>query len=76
LQQADPEPSPAETLPLRETIAEFRAGLTEGERPVVLLRLEGRSVAEAAEQLGCSEPTVLHGLAGVRARVTGLLAPE
>jgi RNA polymerase sigma-70 factor (ECF subfamily) len=71
-QPADPSPSPAEALLLHETVEELLAGLTERERSVVVMRLQGWTVVEVAEQLRCSERTVLRHLEAVRARLAAL----
>src|SRR5262249_35987505 len=69
-QPADPAPTPAEALLLAETMQEMLDTLTERERPAVLLRLQGFAVAEIADQLQCSERTVLRHLEAVRGRLT------
>ena len=63
---ADPSPTPAEAVLLRETLEEILQGLSERQRPVVLLRLQGYSIAEIAEQLLCSERTILRHLEAAR----------
>jgi RNA polymerase sigma-70 factor (ECF subfamily) len=75
-QPADPAPSPAEALVLQETVQELLARLTEREKAVVLLRLEGWSVAEIAERLCCSERTVLRYLETVRGRLAAQAETE
>jgi RNA polymerase sigma-70 factor (ECF subfamily) len=63
---ADPSPTPAEAVLLRETLEEMLQRLSERQRPVVLLRLQGYSIAEIAEQLRCSERTILRHLEAAR----------
>ncbi|MBN9121330.1 MAG: RNA polymerase subunit sigma-24 [Planctomycetes bacterium] len=71
---ADRAPTPEEAVLLEETLDRVLAGLTERERPVVLLRLQGHEVAEIARQIPCSERTVHRVLAGVRDRLEALSA--
>jgi RNA polymerase sigma-70 factor (ECF subfamily) len=66
---ADPAPSPSEAAMLAETLQQVLAGLTERERPVVLLRLQGYTIAEVSRQLGCTERTVGRILKQVRDRL-------
>jgi RNA polymerase sigma-70 factor (ECF subfamily) len=75
-QPVDPAPSPAEALVLQETLQELLARLTERERDVVLLRLEGWTVVEVADRLRCSERTVLRHLEAVRGRLAAQAEAE
>jgi RNA polymerase sigma-70 factor (ECF subfamily) len=65
----DPAPSPSEAAMLAETLQQVLAGLTERERPVVLLRLRGYTLAEVSRQVGCTERTVGRILKHVRDRL-------
>lgn len=70
-QPPDRTPSPDEAAVFAETLERVLAGLSERERPVVLLRLEGYEVAEIAGRVGCSERTAHRVLATVRERLRG-----
>lgn len=62
------EPSPAEAMALTETVEGLLRGLDERERQVATLHLQGYSVPEIGEQVGCSERTVHRLLAHLRKR--------
>jgi RNA polymerase sigma-70 factor (ECF subfamily) len=72
----DPAPTPAEALLLADTLREVLDNLTERERPVVVLRLQGLLVAEIAAELRCSERTVLRHLDAVRSRLKQQVASD
>jgi RNA polymerase sigma-70 factor (ECF subfamily) len=72
----DPAPTPAEALLLADTLRDVLDNLTERERPVVVLRLQGLSVAEIAAELRCSQRTVLRHLHGVRSRLKQQVASD
>jgi RNA polymerase sigma-70 factor, ECF subfamily len=73
---AGPSPSPAEGLLLTETLQQVLADLKERDRPAVVLRLQGFSVAEISEQLRCTERTVQRILERVRAHLEVLAAAD
>lgn len=63
---ADPAPSPEEATLLAETVGQVLAGLTDRERSIVTLRLQGYSITEVAELAATSERSVHRILAHVR----------
>jgi RNA polymerase sigma-70 factor (ECF subfamily) len=69
---ADPAPTPTEAALLADTLREVLDNLSERERPVVLLRLQGFGITEIAEQVGRSERTVHRVLESVRAHLERL----
>ena len=58
LQAPGREPAPDEALLLAETVEELLAGLSEGERAIVELTLQGYSTPEICQQLGRAERSV------------------
>jgi RNA polymerase sigma-70 factor (ECF subfamily) len=62
------EPTPVEAAALAEQLAELMAELTEREREMLALRLEGYTTAEIAEQVGRTERTVQRLLRGIGER--------
>lgn len=68
----DPTPTPAEATLLAETLGVMLADLTERERTVVVLRLQGYSIIEIAEKASSSERSVHRILAAVRSRLEHL----
>jgi RNA polymerase sigma-70 factor (ECF subfamily) len=74
LEPADRSPSPSEVAAFRETLGLVLDGLTERERAVVELRLQGHTVPEVADRVGASERSVHRLLAGVRARLASAAA--
>jgi len=54
----DRQPSPEEALLLAETVEELLAGLSEGERAIVELTLQGYSTQDICQQLGRAERSV------------------
>jgi DNA-directed RNA polymerase specialized sigma24 family protein len=65
----DDEPTPAEAALLTEMIEHLMRGLSERERAVLTLELQGYTLAEISSRLGCAERTVNR----VLERVKGLL---
>jgi len=68
---ASPEPTPAEAVLLAETLEQALSGLKETHREIVLRRLQGCTIEEVSNQLGCSERTVHRVLEQVRERLAG-----
>lgn len=66
------EPTPDEAAVLAETVAQTLAALTEEERPILELRLQGFTAPEIGERLGRSEHTVNWVLKRVRKRLQHL----
>ena len=66
------EPTPEEAAVLAETVAQVLGALTEGERPILELRLQGFTAPEIGERLGRSEHTVNWVLKRVRKRLQHL----
>jgi RNA polymerase sigma-70 factor (ECF subfamily) len=64
----DREPDPAEAVQLTDEVEALLRGLTERDRAVVALRLEGCTPAETARQLGVPECTVFRVLDRVKRR--------
>jgi RNA polymerase sigma-70 factor (ECF subfamily) len=71
---ADTAPTPEEAVLLEETLDRVLAGLTERDRPVVFLRLQGYEVGEIAARVDRSERTVHRLLSDVRDRLEALAA--
>ena len=65
-------PTPSEALIFEETLAQLLTGLKDRERTIVLLRLQGHSISEVAEQAEASERSVHRILAGVRIKLESL----
>jgi RNA polymerase sigma-70 factor (ECF subfamily) len=65
-------PSPDEAAAFEETLGQVLGGLKERERAMVVLRLEGHTIPEVAEQAKASERSVHRVLAGVRERLVAL----
>jgi len=63
------EPTPLEAALLRETVEQLFADLSEQERPVIELSLQGYSTAEISERLGQPERTVRRVRERVRHRL-------
>jgi RNA polymerase sigma factor (sigma-70 family) len=63
---AAPEPTPAEAVLLAETVQQVLNGVRADQRPIVLLRLQGFTVREISDQVGCTERTVERALETVR----------
>jgi RNA polymerase sigma-70 factor (ECF subfamily) len=72
----DPAPTPAEALLLAETLREVLDSLTERERHVAVLRLQGLPVAQIAAELRCAERTVARHLDAVRSRLKAQVAAD
>lgn len=70
------EPSPEEAVALTETVDRFLAGLSERERQVAVLRLQGFTVPEISAQVGRTEFTVEGILKKVRKRLHDVLDKE
>ncbi|MBV9122276.1 MAG: sigma-70 family RNA polymerase sigma factor [Planctomycetes bacterium] len=70
----DHEPTPAEAAVLDELVEELMHGLSDKERPILGLRLQGYSVGEIAAQVGRTERTVQRVLQRLRQRVERLYA--
>ena len=72
---ASPQPDPAEQLTERTAVLDALRTLPEDQRhALVLVDMEGYSVAEAAELLGCAVGTVKSRCARARARLLPALA--
>jgi RNA polymerase sigma-70 factor (ECF subfamily) len=71
-----PEPQPDEAAMLAETVRQFLGGLSERERQVVELRLQGYTAAEISVRVGRTEYTVQGILKSVRKRLRPLLQDE
>ena len=67
------EPSPVEVLLLEETAAGMVRGLTDEERQVVRLRLEGYDVREISERINCPYDRVWRTLRLVKERLRRML---
>lgn len=65
----DPSPTAEEAAMLEETVRQLLSNLTDRERTVVLLRLEGHSIIEVAERAAASERSVHRILANLRSRL-------
>ena len=63
------EPTPLEAALLRETVEQLFADLSEQERPVIELSLQGYSTAEISERLGQPERTVRRVRERIRKRL-------
>lgn len=70
------EPSPEEAAALAETVECLLRGLDERERQVTALHLQGYSIPEIGDQVGCSERTVHRLLAYVRKRARRMCDAE
>jgi RNA polymerase sigma factor (sigma-70 family) len=69
-------PTPAEVVEFTDQLQHLLAGLSDEERQMVQLRIEGRQQAEIAEELGCSERTVRRLFSGVKTRWEQMLGDE
>jgi RNA polymerase sigma-70 factor (ECF subfamily) len=63
------EPTPVETTLLAETVERLLDGLEADQQQIVMLSLDGKPVAEVAEQLGMTRRRVQRVLQGVRQRL-------
>jgi RNA polymerase sigma-70 factor (ECF subfamily) len=63
------EPTPSEAAMLNETVAELLVGLSERDRQIVEMSLQGYSVAEMSVEAGCAQRTVQRLLARVKQRL-------
>ncbi len=68
------EPTPLEAAILAETVQELMQELDERGRQVLVLSLQGSSVAEVSAQLGCTERTVYRTLKYVKGRLEEMRA--
>jgi RNA polymerase sigma factor (sigma-70 family) len=73
---ADREPTPAETAVLVETVELLLRGMSERDRQIVELRLQGYRSVEIAAQVGCTERSVQRVLERVRSRLERFQASE
>lgn len=64
------EPSPAEAACLQDTLENLMAGLSQRQRDIVVLRLQGYSIEEISERIDRTQRTVLRALAQVRAKLS------
>jgi RNA polymerase sigma factor (sigma-70 family) len=69
-------PTPAEVVEFTDQLQHLLSGLSDEERQMVQLRIEGRQQAEIAEELGCSERTVRRLFSGVKTRWEQMLGDE
>jgi RNA polymerase sigma-70 factor (ECF subfamily) len=69
LEAIDREPAPEEAVALAETVEQVLHGLEENERRIVVLSLEGRTVAEVSAELSCTDSKVYRVLRHVRRRL-------
>ena len=63
------EPTPAEAAMLTEVVEELLRGLDESERPILVLELQGHSLADISSQVGRTERTVQRVLRRMRQRL-------
>jgi RNA polymerase sigma-70 factor (ECF subfamily) len=66
------EPTPAEAAMLTETVEELLRELSERDRRILVLSLEGCPVAEISGQVGCTERTVYRVLDFIRGRLEAM----
>jgi RNA polymerase sigma factor (sigma-70 family) len=69
-------PTPAEVVEFTDQLQHLLSGLSDEERQMVQLRIEGRQQAEIAGELGCSERTVRRLFSGVKTRWEQMLGDE
>lgn len=69
----DREPTPQESAMLSECIEQLLTGLTEKEKEIVVLRLQGHTIPEISEHLQITERTIHRKLAAVRERLGQLI---
>jgi len=72
----DDEPTPEEAAILAETVEQVMRGLEDRERNMVLLSLQGYTVAEISDQVGRTRRTVQRVLERVRHRLERLQAQD
>jgi len=65
----DTDPSPSEAAALAETVEELHRGLTERDRHILALSLQGYGVPEVSAEVGCTERTVYRVLGHIRERL-------
>jgi RNA polymerase sigma-70 factor (ECF subfamily) len=70
----DRQPTPDEAVCLADTVEHLLYGLSESERDMLLLRLQGYSSREVGQSLGCSERKVQRLVVHVRGRLDRLQA--
>jgi RNA polymerase sigma-70 factor (ECF subfamily) len=63
------DPTPAEAMVLAETVGELVRGLSDRDRRIVELSLQGEGIPEVAAEIGCSERTVERVLQRLRERL-------
>ena len=73
---AEPDPSPAEAAAMADVIEAAVAGLEPPDPEIFRLRLEGHTIAEIAEHVGCKVGRVRYKLDGIGDRLRHLLGDE
>ena len=68
------DPTPAQAAMLTDLVEHLMASLDERDRPVLVLTLQGHSVAEISEQIGRTERTVYRILDRIKKKVTAMRA--
>lgn len=68
-QVIDREPTPPEALALTEAVEQLLKGLDEREQQIVMLSLQGYTVAEVSDQLGCTQSKAYRVLRHIRDRL-------
>lgn len=71
-----PDPTPAETAMMAETLRDLMAKLTPPDQDVLALRLQGYTAAEIAAAVGRSERTVFRVLDAIRDHLRNKLAAD
>lgn len=72
----DPEPTPEEAAVLAETLQQLMTGLSERERAILTLHLQGREIPEISARVGRAERTVQRTLERLRRQLERLQAAE
>jgi len=65
------EPNPAEAAALAETVEDLLKSLSDRDRHILVLSLQGQSPEEVSVQVQCTERTVYRVLAAIRLRLQG-----
>jgi RNA polymerase sigma-70 factor (ECF subfamily) len=74
---SDPAPTPAEVATLSETLEQLLAGLEGRERQIIEFLLQGHSVEEVRQKVGCGERTVRRVRDRIRQKLRDMgLAPQ